>query len=203
MFKALQRLSLQRMSSVAGESHLPSTKFEYLLLPTNLPIPPYYFYSTKINQYLYEYLSLHKIRNIAAFAIRPGVYRRNFFPLDRENLEKERILDHIQLGWAISNGLKGPAELQKPWSSPTITFFMMGSWEVFRRPQFIWYPACSNSIQLDQSVLSILTQGLTTNPTTCICELKLGWRRNGPAPTMAQSFLLSEAESSKLNPWRR
>lgn len=29
----------------------------------------------------------HKIRYVAAFPIRPGVYRRNFFPHSLENLE--------------------------------------------------------------------------------------------------------------------
>ena len=92
MFKTLQRLCLHRMSS-ASESQLPSPKIEYLLFPTNLPIPPYYFYSTKISQHLYDYLMHHKIRNVAAFPIRPGVYRRSFYPLDRENFEKESIDD--------------------------------------------------------------------------------------------------------------
>lgn len=88
MFKALRRFSLCAMST---EAALPSNKFEYLLIPTNLPIPPYYFYSTRINQYLYDYLIHHKIKNVAAFAVRPGVHRRKFYPLDKDNFEKECI----------------------------------------------------------------------------------------------------------------
>lgn len=114
MFKTLQRICLQRMSSSASESQLPSTKFEYLLFPTNLPIPPYYFYSTKINQHLYEYLTHHKIRNVAAFPIRPGVYRRSFFPLDRDHFEKERILDYMQWGSVTSNGLRDRTDPRRP-----------------------------------------------------------------------------------------
>ena len=93
MFKALRRMPLFRFST---EAAVPSNKFEYFLIPTNLPIPPYYFYSTRINQMLYEYLNNNKIRNVAAFAIRPGVHRRKFYPLDKDNFEKECIPNHIQ-----------------------------------------------------------------------------------------------------------
>jgi hypothetical protein len=92
MLKALQRMPLFRFSS---ESAMSSNKFEYFLIPTNFPVPPYYFYSTRINQVLYDYLNNNKIRNVAAFAVRPGVHRRKFYPLDKHHFEKECIPDYM------------------------------------------------------------------------------------------------------------
>lgn len=84
MLRRLQ-LSLGRAFSTSlGEG--PSTAGEYLLMPTNFPVAPYYFYSSRINRHLYDYLQKHKIRYVAAFPIRPGVYPLNFYPQEMDHL---------------------------------------------------------------------------------------------------------------------
>lgn len=70
---------------------------EYLLFPTAYPVSPFYFYSTRINKHLYEFMLKHKIRYVAAFPIRPGVYRRSFYPMSIDHLETERTRPFIQL----------------------------------------------------------------------------------------------------------
>lgn len=90
MFRRLQLLPMKRMSSTysaEGSGQGLSTAGEYLLFPTSFPVAPYYFYSARINRHLYDYLQKHKIRYVAAFPIRPGVYPRQFHPLDLDHLE--------------------------------------------------------------------------------------------------------------------
>ena len=67
---------------------------------------PYYFYSTKINKFLAEYIQKHKIRFAAAYPIRPGVHRKAFYPQSLEDLESERNFVNnssgairVQLDW--------------------------------------------------------------------------------------------------------
>lgn len=97
MLKVLQRSSFRLFSSKdsaeASASSSPGTPApskvaEYLLFPTAFPVSPFYFYSTRINKHLYEFIQKNKIRYVAAFPIRPGVYRRNLYPLSVDNLEE-------------------------------------------------------------------------------------------------------------------
>lgn len=90
MFGRLQLLPLRMMFSTysgEGSSQGLSTAGEYLLFPTSFPVAPYYLYSARINRHLYDYLQKHKIRYVAAFPIRPGVYPRQFHPLGLDDLE--------------------------------------------------------------------------------------------------------------------
>ena len=83
MLRKLQLSILNRLSAAPNypaEQQQLSTSGHYLLFPTSLPISPYYFYSTKINKQLYEYLQKHKIRYVAAFPVRPGVHPQSFWP---------------------------------------------------------------------------------------------------------------------------
>ena len=83
MLKRLQFASLHRFAvSLAGDASSKSDK--YIVIPTTFPVSPYYFYSTKINRFLYDYLQKHKIKYVAAFPIRPGVYPRPFKPKGEE-----------------------------------------------------------------------------------------------------------------------
>jgi hypothetical protein len=51
----LRRLQLRLGSAFsAGLGEGPSTAGEYLLIPTSFPVAPYYFYSARINRYLYD-----------------------------------------------------------------------------------------------------------------------------------------------------
>jgi hypothetical protein len=85
----LRRLQLRLGSAFsAGLGEGPSTAGEYLLIPTSFPVAPYYFYSARINRYLYDYLQKYKIRYVAAFPLRPGVYPRNFYPHEMDHLER-------------------------------------------------------------------------------------------------------------------
>lgn len=43
-------------------------------------MPPYYFYSTKINPRLQEYITKHNIKYVAAFPVRPAVHRHTLYP---------------------------------------------------------------------------------------------------------------------------
>lgn len=97
MLRVLQKVSQACFSAKDGaegsgtfSSSTTSNKSEYLLFPTPYPIPPYYFFSARINKHLYEFIQKNKIRYIAAIPIRPGVFRRNFFPHSLDNLESER-----------------------------------------------------------------------------------------------------------------
>jgi hypothetical protein len=91
MLKVLQRLPFRLFSSKdAADPAVPPPSqpkhIEYLLFPTAFPVSPYYFYSTRINKHLYEFIQKNNIRYVAALPIRPGVYRRDFFPHSREDL---------------------------------------------------------------------------------------------------------------------
>ena len=82
MLRRLQLTSLSRFAiSFSGDqpSQHPNSD-KYLLIPTTFPVAPYYFYSTRINKCLYDYLQKHKIRYVAAFPIRPGVHPQQFKP---------------------------------------------------------------------------------------------------------------------------
>ena len=49
---------------------------EYLVFPTKFPIFPYYFYMTKINQYLYKHIQNNNIKYVVAFPLQPGVAKK-------------------------------------------------------------------------------------------------------------------------------
>jgi hypothetical protein len=92
----------------------PTARTEYLLLPTNFPVSPYYFYSTRINKHLYEFIQKHKIRYVAAFPVRPGVFRRPFYPHSLEDMESHRTSLPMQSDSRTIPGRKGEARLPKP-----------------------------------------------------------------------------------------
>lgn len=105
MLKRLQFLPRRWFSlkePIEGET-APS-KTEYLLFPTNYPVSPYYFYCTKINTHLADYIIKNNIKYVAAFPKRPAVYRRNFYPTSIPHLEEERKTTHMQLD---SQGIAG------------------------------------------------------------------------------------------------
>ena len=88
MFKRCLNTNIRLLSNAKETTeNNSSNKLEYLLFPTEYPVSPYYFYSTKINKFLADYIQKHKIRFAAAFPIRPGVYRRGFYPNSLEDLE--------------------------------------------------------------------------------------------------------------------
>ena len=62
---------------------------EYLTFPTKFPIFPYYVYMTKINRYLYNYIARNNIKYVVAFALKPGVAKKQFRPMSAYHLEKE------------------------------------------------------------------------------------------------------------------
>jgi len=87
MIRLLQtrRLGAYLMSS--SDSMQTTSLDKYLVFPTAHPVVPYYFHSARINRHLYNYLQKHKIKHVAAFPVRPGVYPRPFYPLSAEDLE--------------------------------------------------------------------------------------------------------------------
>lgn len=90
MLRKLQLSCLWRISNTpVGEGASPNvtTVGDYLLFPTSFPIAPYYFYRAKINRHLYDYIHKHKIRYVAAFPVRPGVYPWPFYPHDSDHFE--------------------------------------------------------------------------------------------------------------------
>lgn len=63
-------------------------KEQYLVIPTKIPIFPYYVYSAQLNKHLYEYITRNQIKYCAAFQIQPGVYKKSLKPFSRQNLEQ-------------------------------------------------------------------------------------------------------------------
>ena len=84
--RVAMRFSREKDEEKIATSHTNAE--EYLLFPTKFPIFPYYFYMTKINKYLYEYINHNRIKYVSAFPLRPGVAKKEFHPLSWYHLEK-------------------------------------------------------------------------------------------------------------------